>query len=248
MNTRYARDPACASNLQFDRYLAGELEPGRAVELERHLGSCARCTATFDTIRRGAEAFSRELPAAIASRVRAEVRARSAQRWWHWCLPLAAASAVAALIWAGAGGTIDSSTEQERTKGGARARFYVMHDGIVRPGSDGERVQAGDSIEFAYSSDRELYLAIVSIDGAQHASVYYDASGRAAKIERARDAALDRSTVLDATLGAETVYVLFCEHPIEIAPLTRALERAPERAVAADGCTTERHTLFKVAR
>jgi hypothetical protein len=139
-------------------------------------------------------------------------------------------------------------TDTVRSKGGIQLAFYVLHDGAVRPGADGERVQPGDRIEFRYTSERDAYLGIVSIDGARKASVYYAAGGRAAEVRAASHALLDRSTLLDGTLGAELVYALVCTQPIALAPLLQALERAPERAPAAPGCSVARYALLKVPR
>ena len=47
---------------------------------------------------------------------------------------------------------------------------------------------------------------------------------------------LPLSTVLDATLGPETLYVLACPAPISLEPLLSALEREPSRPPAVEGC------------
>jgi hypothetical protein len=124
----------------------------------------------------------------------------------------------------------------------------VLHDGVVRAGSDGERVTAGDRLEFSYSSPDDAYLAVVSIDAARKVSVYYGRDGRAAPVPAASRALLEHSTELDATLGPETVYGLLCAEPIALAPVLQALERAPDRAPSAPGCALERIALHKVAR
>ena len=59
---------------------------------------------------------------------------------------------------------------------------------------------------------------------------------------------LDRSTVLDGTLGPETLYVLFCTRPLDLAPVLRALEQRPGQVPDARDCQIERYTLLKVAR
>lgn len=59
---------------------------------------------------------------------------------------------------------------------------------------------------------------------------------------------LNQRTLLDDTLGPETVYALVCMQPITVAPILRELELAPQRAPAIEGCTVERYELVKVAR
>ena len=109
-------------------------------------------------------------------------------------------------------------------------------------------LQQGDRIQFAYTSPRDVYLAIVSIDAARTANTYYAQAGRAAPIDAANHRMLDQSTLLDDTLGPETLYALRCEQAIAVAPLLRTLEREPDRPPAASGCSVQRFALHKVAR
>lgn len=247
MNDVPAREPACPSRLAFDRYLAGECDASRAAEIERHAKECARCRAVLSELHRGAERFERNLPAPLVERVR-EREQRRARRSTRPPLWAAAALACGSLWFVLAQPPRAPLAEGARSKGGARVTFYVLHDGAVRPGRDGERVHPGDAIEFAYSSERPAYLAVVSIDGARRASAYYERDGRAVAVPPARRAVLDRSTVLDATLGPEIVYALLCTQPLAVAPLLRALEGAPERQPEAPDCVVERIDLIKVAR
>ena len=246
MNTLPPRNEACASRLALDRYLAGELEAARAAQLESHAEQCTRCRLLLDEQRRAAAAFSPQLPAAVAERVRDRARGRALPRPARQ--PWAAAAAGMAVLWLAIVSRQPAAEVGEREKGGMRVTFYVLHDGKVRPGIDGERLHPGDAIEFAYTSERDAYLAIVSIDGERKASAYYDSSGHAAAIRPAHRALLDRSTVLDAALGRELVYALFCARPIAVDPLLRALEADPERPLAVADCAIERLELFKVAR
>jgi hypothetical protein len=243
MNALHEHGSACPSRLRFDRLLAGELPADQARQLEQHVQSCARCSVLLNEIKGGYDAFDARLPDAIAKRA---VTRRRSSRWAASAPVLAAASVLLAwLAWPER--DVETRLDTERTKG-AQLKFYVLHEGAVRPGADGEHVQPGDQIQFAYTSERAAYLAIVSIDAARKASVYFARDGRAAPIEAARHTLLDRSTLLDDTLGPETVYGLVCADSIEVAPLLRALERAPERAPVATGCTVERYTLLKVPR
>lgn len=247
MNVLREPAPECPSQLRFDRLLAGELEPARAAELTAHAVSCARCGSLLAELRRGRDAFvaSAALPDAVAQRVLERARERRVAGW-RWAAPALAAAAAALLTWTA---WPAQAPFAERTKGGAvQLAFYVLHDGAVRPGMNGERVQPGDRIEFAYTSERDAYLAIVSIDSARKASSYYAKDGRAAKIPPARRAVLEQSTLLDDTLGPELVYTLVCAQPIEVAPVLQALERSPEQVPSVPDCMIERHALNKVAR
>jgi hypothetical protein len=241
MNVLHERTGPCPSRLRFDRLLAGELTVEQARQLEQHAESCARCRSLFTEIKRGYEAFEAVVPRAIVQRVRERSGARRA--WLRWSVPALAAASVL-LAWV----AWPAPHAGTRSKGGPKLAFYVLHDGVVRPGVDGERVHPGDHLEFAYASERDAYLAIISIDAARKASVFYAKDGYAAPMPAASRAVLDQSTLLDDTLGPETVYALVCAQPIAVAPLLQALERAPERAPIASGCAVERYALLKVPR
>jgi hypothetical protein len=231
----------CPSRLRFDRWLARELAVEQMTQVELHAAQCRRCGAVLEELRRGYEAFSPVLPGALVQRVR---QRNPKRRALVWAAPLLAAAA-ALLMWTRSD---DASLDGTRSKGGSQLTFYVMHEGVARPGVDGERVRPGDALRFAYSSERAAYLAIVSIDGASKASAYFAEGGRAAKVGAASRALLDQSTVLDATLGSETVYGMLCKEPIDLDPVLRALERTPDKPPAVADCALERIALHKVPR
>ena len=66
-----------------------------------------------------------------------------------------------------------------RRKGGERIGFFVKRGEVVTRGQTGEHVRPGDSLRFTYTSSEPRHLAILSLDGAQHASVYFPSGGRA---------------------------------------------------------------------
>ncbi len=248
MKLHRTRGPACASDLQIDRWLAEELDDGSVARLEGHLAACARCQARLEDIRSSRAVSGGVLPREIA------LHARSARRgpWSRWGARagsvLALAAATVLVLRASHRDAELESGEGERAKGAGHVAFYVMHDGRAREGSDGERLAPGDAIEFAYTARVPGYLAIVSVDGAKHANVYYASEGRAARIEPGSDVSLPQSTVLDGTLGEESVYALFCASAVSVETLRTALEADPARQPDARGCKVDRHTFVKVAR
>ena len=161
-----AHDSGCPSHLRFDRLIAGELSAAEAQSVEQHAIGCSRCGPKLAQMQRQHAEFSKVLPVAIVQRVRE--RERRMRRSWQ--LPSALAAAAAVLVWIAWPGLTPPSGV--RSKGGTRLKFYVLHDGAVRPGFDGERVQPGDRLQFAYSSERDAYLAIVSIDASRKATAY----------------------------------------------------------------------------
>src|SRR5690606_9245521 len=89
---------------------------------------------------------------------------------------------------------------------------------------------------FVYSSTRPRYLAVLSMDAARHASVYFPDGPAAVEVAAGVDVALPSSILLDDVVGRETIYGVFCGGPFELEPLRRAREsggaiRAPEGCV-----------------
>ncbi|KYF90842.1 hypothetical protein BE20_16355, partial [Sorangium cellulosum] len=135
-----------------------------------------------------------------------------------------------------------------RIKGGSgRIGFYVARGDALSPGGPGEVVHPNDRLQFTYSTVDAGFFALLSVDGARKASVYFPAGDVAAPIQPGEQVPLPSSVVLDETLGAETVYGLFCESPVALEPLRAALEAAPERPPAPEGCRVDRVSLDKRA-
>lgn len=252
MILRRMRDEACPSALAFDRWLADELGPAKVEELERHLATCARCQSSIREVRLARAAFSGEPPPWLAQPLVSPPAPADGRSRRGAIAAVVGGVGLAAVIvlWARgpAESRLDVGSATTRSKGTARVSLFVQHAGAVRLASDGEHVLPGDAIEFAYSTDRSEYLAVVSVDGADHASAYYAREGRAVRVEAARGVPVDQSTVLDATLGEEVLYALFCDHPIEVGPVVSALDAAPRRAPSPAGCVVDRHTLVKAVR
>jgi hypothetical protein len=132
-----------------------------------------------------------------------------------------------------------------RIKGAAPAlAMYVRHGGEVRRAAPGERVAAGDAVRFAVSLPEPAYVAVLSLDPAGQASVYFPEGERAQRVKAGMDVALPLATRLDATVGEEQVFGLFCDRPLELAPV-RALVDAAAAGAAPAGCQVTRWTFVK---
>ena len=136
--------------------------------------------------------------------------------------------------------------EGTRTKGtSVKLGFYVKHGEHVRLGGPGERVSPGDALRFVYTTQNARHLAILSVDGARRASIYYPSGTTSAPVAAGDDIALPMSTVLDDTLGDETIFGVFCAESFAVEPLRAALEASPDQAPALAGCVVEELTLRK---
>jgi hypothetical protein len=237
------RSPQCASDYALDRWLSGELQHAEAAALEAHVESCARC-GERRALRTSERAEWQRRPHGVipGARIVKPKRMRASLLAASGVLAMAAA---ALLIVRGGEHTAPDTV---RTKGTRSLGFYVKHGQGVRRGAQGEAVAPGDALRFVYTSEHAGYFAVLSVDGARRASIYYpSAADRAAAIEAGRDVPLPLSTVLDDVLGQEALFGVFCEQPIALEPLRRALE-ADARAVPPPGCSFDRLVIEKALR
>ncbi len=216
-----ARWQACLSAFRLDRFRLGELPTEEAAEVRAHLSSCARCRAAEEGL---AAAQSDYL--ALAAPLRRPARAGRAVAWGVGAVALAA-TCVLALQPAGI-----------RSKGAATSvGMFVQHQQRVRRALPGEAVAPGDVVRFVYSSQQPRYLAILSLDGAGVASVYFPDGPETVRVEAAEEAPLPLGTRLDGVLGEERVVALFCEQPRTLEPVRQALQAAAPALPQVPGCT-----------
>lgn len=225
----------CLSSFRLDQLLAGELAPKIAVGARDHVAACARCSKRLAACEAERRAFVAEPPAPLPPPVVIDQRPpRPMRRQWLWlAAPALAACAVAVWLVRPRGADHPAGT---RVKGAAHLEVFVAHAGQVRAGGPGEVVAAGDRLQFAYSATRAGYLAIASVDAAGVTSVYHDS----APFEPGEHVELGESVELDATLGDETIYAVFCARSLDA---TAAL--AQLRAPAASGCEVETLAISK---
>jgi hypothetical protein len=117
---------------------------------------------------------------------------------------------------------------------------------MVTLGTDGQQVFPGDRLRFSITTGKPAHVAILSLDGAGVASVYFPQGKTSRSYGTVNGLALDSSVLLDSTLGTEIMWALFCDKEFALEPLRAELERAGRLAVPA-GCTLDRHTIVKRA-
>jgi anti-sigma factor RsiW len=235
-----SRPAACLSDFALDAWITGDLAGDRVTAVREHLAGCARCSSRSEELRNEEAKFAAEpLPPVLASPRRIVPRQ---VRWFAAAGLLAAALFVLVVV------PRRTDRDGERTKGSPMGfRFYVDHAGNVRPGGPDERVEPGDALRFVFSTSDARYLAVLSVDGARRASTYYPAAGGPALQPPGPGFALPASTVLDETLGRETIYGVACVAPFDVEALRRVLERAPDRPPQLDGCDVDAIVVRKEA-
>lgn len=245
----------CISDLTFDEWRAGELEPERIEQLEQHLETCRRCQRRHDAIEAQAERFLEQFPelelpsqpAAKPARVISLEHKRARYlAWGSGIAGLAAAAAAFALLLSSPHGSAPDAGYTTRTKGSSRIGFYVKHGDQVRRGGDGQVVQPGDQLRFSVTSNAPQHMAILSLDGANVASVYYPDGPSSVEVGAGRDRPLDKSVLLDDTLGEERLWGIFCPEPFALEPLRTMLAR-DGRLPELPRCTVDELSIVKEA-
>lgn len=213
------RAPGCASDLDLDELLSGDLDgQTKDARLRAHIATCAGCRDRL-------AAFAAVLPpdpARILPRVAAAgagAAARPARRRFaavSAAVAFAAAAAIALVVWPGRGPTPGEGGETERTKGTVALTVYVKRAGgnagtidtIAREGT----LHPGDEMRFAFASARPGYVVVLGIDAAPSVTIYAPAAPGlgAIRVAGTGDAALPGSIVADATPGTERIVALLC--------------------------------------
>jgi hypothetical protein len=234
-----ARPETCASDLRLDRLNAGELSPEVERATRDHLTGCALCARRMVEIERARDAFARTRP---------PLRARPVSgrpRWRRWAPAAAALAAAAVLVlWLATDATVAPGN---RTKGPGSLTLFVRRAGGIEPAGPDQVVRPGESLGFTVSLREPRHVAVLSVDGARRASIYFPAGPTAARLGPGQDLVLPGSVVLDDVLGDEVLYGLLCEHGLELEPVRAALAAAPERTPAPEGCTVQRMAITKRA-
>ena len=230
-----SRTADCLSDLVLDRLLARECSVEEETSAKAHIDGCQVCRGRLAEFSKDCEVFAaREPPLPVLSAMRPRRPAQSTRS--AWAIASAVVSMAAGVVLFVRSRSSEGTDSSTRLKGSSHIGFYVKHGDNVSRGVPGQRVEPGDALRFVYSSPEPRYLAVLSVDAAGRASIYVPDAATATRVDRAVDVPLPSSTVLDATLGVEHLYGIFCLQPIELEPVRRALEATPERPPVADGC------------
>jgi hypothetical protein len=245
------RRAGCLSELALDRLLRGESAGAVAEAARAHVAGCERCRGRLADIAAARDAFRAD-PPPLRQPVPPSLSAAPSlpappSRWRRRRWPLAGgatvvAAAAALLFFVRSGDDADT-----RLKGGQPSVvLYVDHAHQLRRAAAGEPVAPGDTVQLTYSAARPFYGAILSRDGAGHVSRYFPDAPSAAALPAGRELRFPRATELDAVLGPESIFALFCDQAVALPPLEAALAAGrPLAAGDAPGCRIERLEIDK---
>ncbi len=236
------RRPDCPSDLRLDRFALGELERAEHVAVEAHRARCARCAGFL-------EAREEALPAAVRARLRGRVLAASIAAptpWWRrgpgalWPrlapgLALTAGVLVAVSI-ALFGRSDPARDDAVSLKGGDRLVVYRERDGEVRTVGSGDAFRAGDRLRFAVRSEHAGHAAVFGLEADGDRYPCTPASGSGAHPVGPGTELLPGAIELDAAGGRETLVLVLCPQPFDVAEVGDA---------APPGCRRETFSLEK---
>lgn len=217
----------CPSELALDRLVVGEL--GQGSDVAAHVSSCHTCAERVADRERCVAAFAGEVP--LAKLVGdADRKVRAARRRKVWAAAAAGMFAVvcATVVWRTIDG--DSATRAAaqdqgediiRRKGGLAMKVMAKRqDGSVSYVVSPATLAPGDAIQFAVTTDRPGYLAIVGVDAAGVVSPYVpDSSDTPLRLPAGADQLMDGSIILDDTRGFERIFAVLCHHRFEMQTL-----------------------------
>lgn len=241
---RMMRNEACVTDLVLDEWMADDLDRETSERVASHVASCADCNARHATYRGIHQAFLQRSPSYAQHGTRFSPRSTQIRR------PRLRAFTIAGSVLAVAAAVllarIDADPLGVRSKGAAHLDFFVKRGQDVRAGVRGETLAPGDALRFTYTSQGKTHLALFNLD-THKASVYFPSGTQAAAVRGGEQVALDFSVELDAELGLERIYGLFCRESFALEPLRAALAANRDMRAPPD-CQLDVITIHKAPR
>jgi hypothetical protein len=201
----------------LEKYVAGALTGDALARVERAVAESPSEKARVDALRADSAAFLiSHPPGPLASRLEQPKR-----RWRFW-LPLAAVATAALAVF-----VVREAPEDESTVKGTLvfSAFRQRENAAAEELVSGAIVKPGDRIRFSVRTPADGFVAVLSRDGAGHASVYSPFSAPQAAPHSAKDTLLPGAVMLDEAPGTERVWALFSPRAFELGPLLQQLER-----------------------
>ncbi|MBI5507138.1 MAG: hypothetical protein HY903_00165 [Deltaproteobacteria bacterium] len=223
-------EQAHLSRFTLERLVAGELEPQTNTHVFSHLETCAECRAARDALVQDVLAFKAEVPYA-AFRIEHERRdAARARRPWTWQLAASLATGAAAALVLVAVVTLPEAPVADgiRSKGdGVALTFSVVAPDGVRPGTNGEVLDAGATLQLSYDAGDFTHMAVFGVDAAKTVSVYFpEGEENLAPPPAGPEGALPFSLTLDRTVGPERFVAVFSKSALPLSGLLERLRQA----------------------
>lgn len=255
----------CLSDYALDHLLADELPAEDAAAVRAHLRDCSACTSRHDQLIAWQEEFAASPPPLslvhgsdrggaepdplVDDELAARRRWASRRGWWLGATAITAAAAALFFVRTGSPPTgrvaLTGDGATTRSKGPARVSLYIHRDGASQLVDERSRTRPGDALQFTYTANGPVHLAVVSRDGAGAVSRYLTDGWNTAALAPGEAVPLPHSIVLDDVLGRETLYVLSCVQRTSLAPLRDALRTGSDLDEEPHGCHLRTFVLDK---
>lgn len=232
------RGPECPAPATLEALSAQE--PQRP-EVLSHVARCAACEGYLSALASAQAAYLKRRPpeqflAKLARRERAQKQRR---RFWIPALGLVLSAALVVLVVVPF--TSGDQAEGIRLKGEA-FRVIALREGASTPEvvAEGERLREGDALRFGYRAERPGHLMVLDLDASGAASLFVPFEGTGSiPVTPGGDALLEGSVTLDDAVGAEWLFAVFSDRPLEAGPLLERLEAqrgAARPELSCEGC------------
>lgn len=222
----------CLSQFAIDLFLLGEVDQSTRDQYQKHINGCVRCQKI---IREKRAAISNYHERGIESKVLATLKETRISRtspgfsnvfaWLKQSLrlpiliPAVSVCVVAFLVFRGIGPeklNPQMSPDYFTIKGEDTVNYKVLRGNRLLERSDVTVYQAGDKLQFYYSSTKAQTLLIFSVDERWRLSWYYPMDGKTSMtIAKGHQQVLPWSIELDDSGVDEIVFAIFSEVPIK---------------------------------
>ncbi|MCK6546453.1 DUF4384 domain-containing protein [Myxococcota bacterium] len=201
-------------------------------ELTAHLAECAACSAEVTALRAERAEFNRALPprvfaAKLFERADAERTPPLTARLLAWLRPAVAVCAIGLGALTISRALTPAEDPAILLKGDTDVRLTVLVSrggAAARPLAPSEALRAGDLLRFAVDAPKRGHVVVANLDARGRFSLYAPARpGETLVVEAGANQVLPGSIELDDFVGAERIFVLFSERPIDPAAVERAL-------------------------
>lgn len=211
------------NHLQLELLSTGELGAEETRVVQQHIAVCSNCAAFASRLQAQKVAFLEKHPFAHFTRAHASVkklpwyRQLMLQVYRPAFIPVAAALLLSVTILPVVMKNMRGESDLVRFKGANSIRYIYEKEGKVLQGTSADRFGDGDIIQILYSSVKEQFMTLVSIDVKGTISFYHpDAARDTCSIAVAAGAGLTwpSSIEFDASEGYELICALFTETPL----------------------------------
>lgn len=248
------RPDECLSDLTLDRLRCGELDEATSAAVELHLEACESCRSRARSLGEATVVLQSQLPNldALLSAARApsskaqsgvvsinKARTGNARRWAPAVALLSAAAAMFLLL-----GRPDTRGDIRLKGNGGVTEIYVRR-GLEVFRWQAQTLMPGDQLRFSFRTNQSLHVAVLSRDGANAVNQYFPARPESFGIGPGETLSTT-ATELDATLGSETLWVVYCQAPFSSGDLIEQLERTGNIQTG-EGCSNQKLSFDKAA-